>query len=124
MSNMSSEKKGARMALTSAPDEGASPKIQYMVMMRKKKIVKLINEVNAHKLIGQVCPPLHVVDDQWRFVFGRSLAYEEYQRYSAGRKLLQMAIFDRDFEGEYYWIPYDNPPAGYTSPALRLQTLQ
>jgi transcriptional regulator of NAD metabolism len=92
--------------------------------MRKKEIVKLINKVNAHKLIGQVCPPLHVVDDQWRFVFGRSLAYKEYQRYSAGRKLMKMAIFDRDFEGEYYWIPYDVAPNGYTSPGLRLQILQ
>jgi hypothetical protein len=91
---------------------------------QRKRILRLINELNRHKLIGQVYPPLQYNDEGWRIVLGRSLEYAEYQRYSAGRKLMKMAIFDRDFDGEYYWIPYDVAPYGYTSPALRLLTLQ
>jgi len=91
---------------------------------QRKRILQLIREVNRHKPIGVVYPALEYHDEGWRFVFAKSLEYAEYQKYSAGRKLLQMAIFDRDFAGEYYWIPYDFPPAGYTSPGLRLQMLQ
>jgi hypothetical protein len=91
----------------------------------RKRILRLIHEVNAHEMIGKVYPTLEFVDDGgWRIVFGKSLAYPEYQKYSAARKLLQMAIFDRDFDGEYYWIPYDRAPDGYTSPALRLMRVR
>ena len=91
--------------------------------MNKKEILKLIHEVNNKKLIGQIYPPLQFDDDGWRFTFGKSLQYAEYQKYSAARKLLRAAILDSDFMGEYYWIPYDFPPARYTSPGLRLQML-
>jgi len=92
--------------------------------MNKKEILKLIHEVNHKKPIGQIYPPLDYDDEGWRVTFGKSLEYQEYQKYSAGRKLLQAAIFDCDSAGGYYWIPYDFPPAGYTSPGLRLQMLQ
>jgi len=96
-----------------------------MNQQQRKRILRLIREVNRHKPIGVVYPALQYHDDGWRFIFEKSLEYPEYQQYSAGKKLMKMAIFDRDFDGEYYWIPYDASPNGYTSSGLRLlQMLQ
>ncbi|MFP3307454.1 MAG: hypothetical protein RXN93_09020 [Thermocladium sp.] len=36
---------------------------------------------------------------------------------------MELAIYDLDGRGEYYWIPYASPPRGVTTPAMRLMTM-
>jgi hypothetical protein len=88
----------------------------------RAKIIKLIRAVNASKRrVGKGLLPLTYVDDGWRIVLPKSLEF--YDFLPAGRKLMEMAIYDLDMRGEYYWIPYASPPRGVTTPAMRLMEL-
>jgi len=50
-------------------------------------------------------------------------ALEYYDFLPSGRKLLSMSVYDLDGKGEYYWIPYSEPPKGVTTPAMRLMAM-
>ena len=89
---------------------------------KKEQIVKLVQKVNeSKKRIKLGLFPLEFKDDGWRLVFGKGL--EKYDFVSAGKKLLQMAEYDQDFQGGYYWIQYDSVPNNVTTPAIRLRYL-
>jgi len=66
-------------------------------------------------------PPLTYQNDGWRLVFERYL--EDYAFLPSGAKLLEMAVYDFDGQGAYYWIPLSEPPKGVITPALRLMAL-
>jgi len=89
----------------------------------KTKIIELVKRINRNpKRIEKRLPPLEFVDTGYRFVFERYL--EDFAFLPEGKTLLEMAVFDQDFEGGYYWIPYsDNLPRGFTTPGLRLRSL-
>ena len=89
---------------------------------KKEEILKLVKAINASpRRLKKNLYPLEPVDDGWRIVFPKSL--ELYDFCKEGRKLLQEAVYDLDFRGGYYWIPYSDPPKGVTTPALRLMRL-
>lgn len=89
---------------------------------KREKIIKLVETINAStKRIQKNLYPLEFFDDGWRIVFDRQL--ENFDFLSSGRKLLEMAVYDLDMKGPYYWIPYSNPPRGTVTPALRLMRL-
>ena len=89
---------------------------------KKEEILKLVEAINAStKRIKKNLYPLEFFDDGWRIVFDRQL--ENFDFLPSGRKLLQMAVYDLDMKGPYYWIPYSEPPKGVTTPALRLMRL-
>jgi len=91
-------------------------------MSEKREVIELVRKVNRNPLrVERGIPPLEFVDTGYRFVFERYL--EDFAFLPEGKTLLEMAVFDQDFEGAYYWIPYDNLPRGFTTPGLRLMTL-
>jgi hypothetical protein len=93
-----------------------------MKSQNKKQILKLIQKVNqSKKRIQRGLYPLEIKDDGWRIVLPKSL--EKYTFIPAGKKLLEIAVFDIDFQGGYYWIPYAEPPSHITTPAIRLMNL-
>jgi hypothetical protein len=88
----------------------------------RAKIIKLIRAVNgSRKRVRESLLPLTYVDEGWRIVLPKSLEF--YDFLSAGRKLMEMSVYDQDMGGEYYWIPYASPPRGVTTPAMRLMEL-
>jgi len=89
----------------------------------KTKIIELVKRINRNpQRIERGIPPLEFVDTGYRFVFERYL--EDFAFLPEGKTLLEMAVFDQDFQGAYYWIPYsDNLPRGFTTPGLRLRSL-
>jgi hypothetical protein len=88
---------------------------------KKEEIIKLIQKVNeSKKREKKGLFPLEFSDDGWRIVFPKVL--ENYDFISAGKKLLEMSVYDIDFEGGYYWIPISNPPNNVTTPALKLRS--
>jgi hypothetical protein len=91
-------------------------------MVNRTEIIKLIRAVNASKRrVRKGLLPLTYTDEGWRLVLPRALEF--YDFLPSGRKLLEMAIFDLDMEGGYYWIPYSPPPKGVVTPAIRLMEL-
>ena len=89
---------------------------------KKEEIIKLIQKVNqSKKREKKGLYPLEYIDDEWRIVLPKSL--EQYTFIPSGRKLMELAVFDLDFQGGYYWIPISNPPNGVVTPALRLMRL-
>ena len=89
---------------------------------KKEEIIKLVQDVNeSRRRIQRNMYPLEYIDDGWRLVFPNSL--KQYRFIPSGRKLMELAIFDLDFQGGYYWIPISNPPNGVVTPALRLMRL-
>jgi len=88
----------------------------------KTEIIKLVHRVNGSKRrMGKSLLPLTYKDDGWRLIFPMSLEF--YSFLPAGRKLMELAIYDQDMAGGYYWIPYASPPRGVMTPAVRLMTL-
>ena len=89
----------------------------------KREVIELVRKVNSNpQRIERGLPPLECVDTGYRFVFERYL--EDFAVFPEGKTLLEMAVFDQDFQGAYYWIPYsDNLPRGFTTPGLRLRSL-
>jgi hypothetical protein len=88
----------------------------------RAKIIKLIRAVNGSKRrVREGLLPLTYKDDGWRITLPKSLEF--YDFLPAGRKLLEMAIYDYDMGGEYYWIPYASPPREVTTPSMRLMAL-
>ena len=88
----------------------------------KTKIIELVKRINRNpQRIEKGMPPLEFVDTGYRFVFERYL--EDFAFLPEGKTLLEMAVFDQDFEGGYYWIPYTDIPQGVTTPAIRLMSL-
>ena len=88
----------------------------------KTKIIELVKRINRNpQRIERGIPPLEFVDTGYRFVFERYL--EDFAFLQEGKTLLEMAVFDQDFEGMYYWIPYTDIPKDVTTPALRLMAL-
>ena len=88
----------------------------------KTKIIELVKRINRNpQRIERGLPPLEFVDTGYRFVFVRYL--EDFAFLPEGKTLLEMAVFDQDFEGMYYWIPYTDIPKDVTTPALRLMAL-
>ena len=102
---------------------GTRPKMNANKMgTNKTEIIKLIRKINASKRrVREGLLPLTFSDDGWRIVLPRALEY--YDFLPAGRKLMEMSVYDYDMEGEYYWIPYSSPPSGVTTPAMRLMAL-
>ena len=93
-----------------------------MKPQNKKEIIKLIENVNkSKKRMQKGLYVLEYKDDGWRIVFPKSL--EKYTFLPSGKKLMEMAIYDIDFQGGYYWIPYQLPPNNVTTPAIRLMNL-
>ena len=93
-----------------------------MKNMSKKQILKLVEKVNqSKKRVKKGLYPLEPIDDEWRLVFPKSL--EQYTFIPSGKKLMELAVFDLDFQGGYYWIPISNPPKDVVTPALRLMRL-
>ncbi len=93
-----------------------------MNIQDKKQILKLIQKINqSKKRIQRNMYPIEYNDDGWRIIFPKSL--EKYTFIPSGRKLLEMSIYDIDFNGGYYWVPYKEPPKGVVTPALRLMNL-
>jgi hypothetical protein len=89
---------------------------------KKEKIISLVNKVNSSEKIGtEGLLPLTFTDDGWRLVFGKSLEF--YYFCSAGRKLLQLAEYDYDAKGFYYWVQVSDAPSGVTTPAMRAKYL-
>ena len=90
--------------------------------MQKTKIIKMIRRVNeSKKRVREGLLPLTFKDDGWRIILPKSLEF--YDFLPSGRRLMELAIYDLDMRGEYYWIPYASPPKGITTPSLRLMAL-
>jgi len=88
----------------------------------KEQIIKLVEKVNESKKRMKLgLFPLEYTDDGWRIVFPKSLEFYTFSK--EGRRLLENAEYDLDFDGGYYWISYSNPPKGVTTPALKLRSL-
>jgi hypothetical protein len=89
----------------------------------KKRILGLVERINGNPIrIEKGMPPLEYTDTGFRIIFNKYL--EDFTFLKEGSTLLEMAIFDMDFEGMYYWIPYtDDIPQGVTTPAMRLMSL-
>jgi len=95
---------------------------EKMSYPKKQEIIKLIEKINkSQKRIKLGLFPLEFKDDGWRLVFGKGL--EKYDFISAGRKLLEMAEYDIDGKGGYYWIQISDVPGDVTTPAIRLRSL-
>ena len=89
---------------------------------KKEEIMKLIQKVNeSRRRIQRNMYQLEYIDDGWRIVLPKSL--EQYTFIPSGKKLMELAFFDLDFQGGYYWIPISNPPNGVITPALRMMRL-
>jgi len=89
---------------------------------QKMEIIRLVHLVNQSKRrVGRGLLHLTFTDDGWRIVLPKSLEF--YSFLPSGRKLLEMAIYDYDMGGEYYWIPYASPPREVTTPSMRLMVL-
>ncbi len=87
--------------------------------IKKTEIIKLVRKVNNSKRrVREGLLRLTFTDDGWRLIFPTSLEF--YDFLPSGRKLLEMAIYDYDMEGGYYWVPYSSPPRGVMTPAMRL----
>jgi len=85
----------------------------------KNKIMREIRRINQSKMrVKKGLLPLTFTDDGWRIILPKSLEF--YDFLPSGRKLLSMSVYDLDGKGEYYWIPYSEPPKGVTTPAMRL----
>jgi len=85
----------------------------------RAKIIKLIERVNQSKRrVREGLLPLSYEDDGWRIVLPKSLEF--YSFLPSGRRLMELAIYDYDMAGGYYWIPYASPPRGVMTPAMRL----
>jgi len=90
--------------------------------INKTKIIGLVHKVNASKRrVREGLLPLTFTDDGWRIVLPKSLEF--YDFLPAGRRLMELAIYDLDGRGEYYWIPYASPPREVTTPAMRLMAM-
>ncbi|MFP3307219.1 MAG: hypothetical protein RXN93_07785 [Thermocladium sp.] len=88
----------------------------------RAKIIKLIERVNQSKRrVREGLLPLSYEDDGWRIVLPKSLEF--YSFLPSGRRLMELAIYDYDMGGEYYWIPYASPPREVTTPSMRLMAL-
>jgi len=88
----------------------------------RAKIIKLIRAVNGSKRrVREGLLYLSYVDDGWRIVLPKSLEF--YSFLPSGRRLMELAIYDYDMGGEYYWIPYASPPREVTTPSMRLMAL-
>jgi len=88
----------------------------------KEEIIKLVEKVNSSKMLAKKgLYPLEFSDDGWRIVFPKALEF--YTFLLAGRKLMEEAVYDTDFQGGYYWIQYTDAPNGVTTPALKLRSL-
>jgi hypothetical protein len=99
----------------SVNSRGTRPKMNGQI--KKTEIIKLIRRVNVSKRrVREGLLPLSHKDDGWRVILPKSLEF--YDFLPAGRRLMEMAIFDLDMKGEYYWIPYSSPPRGVTTPAM------
>ena len=84
--------------------------------------MRLIERVNmSKKRVKKGLFPLDYDNQGWRIVLPKSL--ENYDFLPAGRKLLEMSVYDYDMSGGYYWIPLSDPPKGVTTPAMRLMQL-
>ena len=95
---------------------------QITEAVTRAKIIKLIRAVNGSKRrVREGLLPLTFTDDGWRLVFPKSLEF--YDFLPAGRKLMELAVYDYDMGGEYYWIPYASPPREVTTPSMRLMAL-
>jgi hypothetical protein len=88
----------------------------------KTQILKLIEKVNSSRKIGtEGLFPLQYHDDGWRIVFGKSLEFYDFT--ASGRKLLELAEYDYDGRGYYYWVQISDPPRGVTTPSMRAKYL-
>jgi len=87
--------------------------------INKTKIIGLVHKVNASKRrVREGLLPLTFTDEGWRLVFPKALEF--YGFLSSGRRLMELAVYDYDMAGGYYWIPYASPPRGVMTPAMRL----
>jgi len=88
----------------------------------KREVIELVKKINRNpQRIEKGTPLLEYTDDGFRIIFERYL--EDFAFLPEGKTLLEMAIFDMDFGGMYYWIPYTNIPQDVTTPAVRLMSL-
>ena len=90
--------------------------------INRAEIIKLVRKVNNSKRrVREGLLRLTFTDDGWRLVFPKALEF--YSFLPSGRRLMELAIYDYDMGGEYYWIPYASPPREVMTPALRLMAL-
>jgi len=90
--------------------------------MNKKQIVKLVEKINKSKKRQKLgIFPLEFVDDGWRIILPSNLF--QYTFCKEGKILLENAVYDYDFYGDYYWIAYSTKPDNITTPAIRFSNL-
>ena len=93
-----------------------------MEKINKAEIIKLVHRINQSKRrVREGLLRLTFTDDGWRLVFPKALEF--YSFLPSGRRLMELAIYDLDGRGGYYWIPYASPPRGITTPAMRLMAM-
>ena len=89
---------------------------------QEKTVMRLIERVNrSKKRVKKGLFPLDYDNQGWRIVLPKSLEY--YDFLPAGRKLMEISVYDYDMNGGYYWVFLSDPPIGVTTPAIRLMQL-
>ena len=89
---------------------------------KSKTVIRLIERINrSKKRIKKGLLPLDYDNQGWRIVLPKSLEY--YDFLPAGRKLMEISVYDYDMNGGYYWVFLSDPPIGVTTPAIRLMQL-
>ena len=101
--------------------------------MNKKQILKLLDKIDKETEKYRTYSIKDFMnDDKFRICvdarFFKELEYNvEHSRkrkpFKSVEKFMEEAVYDYDMQGFYYWIPYDHPPHGFTSPAWRMMNL-
>ncbi|MCY0880663.1 MAG: hypothetical protein OWS74_01590 [Firmicutes bacterium] len=99
-------------------------------MKTKKELKELIIEANK-ELMEKEMFPLEVKDGGWRYIiyeYSLNRILDELGNDLSGfpalKELYSLAVYDLDFNGGYYWVQYDYPPDGVTTPAMRFMQLK
>ena len=102
--------------------------------MSREEIIKIIKEIEK-ETEGYAPYPLKyfLKDDGYRISVSASFfdgVYEALEYYGQKNKKMEniekflgKAFYDYDSRGFYYWIPYSDPPRGFTTPAWRMANL-
>ncbi|MCY0880954.1 MAG: hypothetical protein OWS74_03080 [Firmicutes bacterium] len=99
--------------------------------MEKREIEELIKNIQE-EIKAIEYDEIQFYDVGWRFVVHEDeinpiideLGEDLEDLAPSLAEFLRLAIYDLDFEGGYYWLPYDDPPSGVTTPAMRFMALK
>jgi len=101
--------------------------------MNKKQILRLLDRIDKETEKYRIHSIKDFInDDKFRICIDAKF-FKEVEYYVEGsrkrkpfksiEKFMKEAVYDYDGQGFYYWIPYDNPPKGFTSPTWRMMNL-